>query len=192
MASRTWLAVILCCLIWFGYIQWFAPTPPPPAPATTTAPAHPATPSTQGETAPKDNLSAAGFDPVVSHNINNGKLIVGLSAQGGKISEVALRDYNETIKKDSPSIRPVRKDLAPLELATLFTDSRLKEFGTGTYQAEAATSDSVKFVREDKTARVIKQYDFKPDDYYFQTTYNIQVKGPAVQDLGYLLIPVGG
>src|SRR5688572_18925053 len=149
MASRTWLAVILCCLIWFGYIQWFAPPPPKPATDTTSptapTPGQSGTSPAQSSEIAKDSLSASGFDPVTTHNITNGKLNVAFSTQGGKISEVALRDYRETIEKDSPPIRPVRKDLAPLELATLFTEPRLKEFGTGVYKGEV-TGTSVKYV----------------------------------------------
>lgn len=196
MAARTWLAVVLCCFVWFAYVQWFAPPIPPPTPkiAATDNPATPGNTATPGATPPAatpGSLFGQPFEPVDSHKLVNGKVEVALSAVGGKIAEVAVKDYRETIKKDAPPIRPLNRQESPLSLTTLFSDPALKEFGTGTYEGAASGSDSYKFSREDKTVRVTKEYQLDANSYFVKSNHQFNFTDSTRQNYGYVYIPIG-
>ena len=94
MAERTWLAVILCCVVWFSYIKWFAPPPVQPGAQTTQS----ASPQTSTSENPGMAPTGNGFfakKPVLldSVNMNLGNMEVVLSDAGGKISQVSLSQF---------------------------------------------------------------------------------------------------
>lgn len=192
MAARTWLAVILACLVWFTYVQWFAPPMPqrtsPQGATSTMQSATPGVPSAP-QTA-SDSVLTQGLKQVATHTVNTQRYQVQLSSVGGKISDVALKDYQETIRRDSPEIRTVKADGYPLALATLFTDPSLQGFTAGEYSG-SETSGKYVFSREEKTAKLTKEYDFSLGGYSIGSRYKITFLEENRTDWGFVLIPVG-
>jgi len=199
MAARTWLAVVLACFVWFTYVQFFAPPPPKPVPVASTGQTStnaPAGAPAGTTTAPVANggQDAFAIDPpafVTAHTLSNGKLDVEFSSAGGRIGQVAVTEYHETIKKEAPRIRVVSKEQSGYNLASLFSHEALKDFGNAEYQG-LATSDGYRFTRETAAARVIKTYKIDPESYFVRSDIQIQIKDPKQRDLGFLLLPLGG
>lgn len=186
MASRTWLAVILCCLVWFTYVQWFAP-PMPQRPAPGQTP--PATSEAPLTPSPSNSIDQP-ISQVASHTMGTPEFDVVFSKTGGKISEISLKNYRETIKKDGPPIRPVKADGYAMELGTIFTDPALQSFSNGEYEAVTGLKKYT-LSREDKVARVTKEYELPDQGYFIQSKYKIAVSDASRKDWGQLLIPLG-
>ncbi len=192
MAARTWIAVVLACVVWFTYVQWFAPPMPKPgaSPSTAQQPSNTTSPATPVAMA-QESFSTELPKAIAVHTIPNGKLEIEFSSAGGRISDAAVLGYRETIQKDAPYIRPVRREQSGYNLSTLFSDASLKEFGNEIYQG-IATSDGYRFTRENKTARVTKTFKVEPDSHFIKSDILIAVKDAKQQNLGVLYMPLGG
>lgn len=193
MASRTWLAVLICIFIWFGYVQYFAPPMPAPQKSAQTPAAAPDTkaPTTAGATTPALEVSRVARAAGTTHTINNGRISLTFDSAGGRISEIAVDGYRETIAKSSPPIRPVKKEDYPLTLGTIFTDEKLRGFTNANYEGRARPSGYI-FTHETKVARLEKNYDVASGSYFLDATYKIEFRDATRRDWGYLLIPLGG
>ncbi len=89
MNSRTWIAAILCCIIWVGYIQWFGPKPtankaiPPQAPPSKTS-----APEMEAKVALPTVAKVADWVAV-----DNAVLTARKSPATGALSQVTLKKY---------------------------------------------------------------------------------------------------
>jgi YidC/Oxa1 family membrane protein insertase len=194
VAARTWIAVVLCCLVWFVYARWFAPpmTPPPASvPAATSS-----APAADGTAAPVAGTSVSGFFGTPfrlssASNLDTAKLELGFSDVGGKVATIRVPHYRETVKTDSPPITLVSPALSEYALGTLFTDPALVDFGKGKYDVK---SDAGKVVF-DKTGadgvRVEKRFAAEENSYLFDSEMEITFPANAKKDWGYLIVPVG-
>lgn len=194
MASRTWLAVVLCCLVWFVHMRWFAPqiTPPTTNPAVESTPGTAATPATTaaGSSNAKTGLSASTL-PQVTETIDTAKASVGFSDIGGQIALVDLKEYHRTIKRDSLPIQLIHPDSAPLTGATLFTDPKLQGFSDAVYRRDAKDG-KVLFSSEKDGVTVDKEYQLGSDPYRFPSKFTIRFSNAgAKRDWGYLYVPLG-
>ncbi|HRO15058.1 MAG TPA: membrane protein insertase YidC [Paracoccus sp. (in: a-proteobacteria)] len=106
------LAMVLSALVMIGWYAFFAPEPPVPAPADQTAasqlpaPAAPATPAGQAAAAPP--LSGSPDDPVLAAGrvaIRSPALEGSISLAGGRIDDLLLTGYRETLDPNSPFVR---------------------------------------------------------------------------------------
>jgi YidC/Oxa1 family membrane protein insertase len=194
MASRTWLAVLICFGIWFTYLQWFAPPPPLPKPGTqqptTAVPKDSQSPSLVSGTAPSSPLFAKPIKAGEIHTVSGSKVDLSFSTNGGKIHEARLTKYRQTISKDSPPISPVSPEVSSYSLATLFSDSALEGFGSEPYAMEVFGNE-VKFARESQGVRVEKTYTLDPDTYVVHATYRLNFSKPTRREWGYLVVPIG-
>lgn len=194
MAGRTWLAVILACMVWFTYVQWFVP-PPPPKPTQPVA-AQTGTPTDPSGTVPTMPTGQQAFSippPALKpvHEFKNGKLELEFSSAGGRISDAAVTGYRETIKKDAPPIHLVRRDQSGYDLSALFTDESLKEFGGAEYQGRAL-ADGYLFEHENATARITKTYKADAESHFVRSDIQLVFKDTTQGNRGYLILPVGG
>jgi len=193
MAGRTWLAVILACLVWFTYVQYFVPPPPKPVPGETTT-------ATQTDPNGTTKVSVPTGDPAFSvpapipntvHSIKNGKLELEFSSSGGRISDAAVTGYRETIQKEAPPIRLVRKEQTGYDLSALFTDATLKEFGNAEYKGRAL-ADGYIFEYENAAASVTKTFKTDAESHFVRSDIKINFKDTAQGNKGYLILPIGG
>ena len=201
MASRTWLAVVLACLVWFGYIKYFAPPPPPPAGAIQTGQA--GQPSSQQTVSGTDSPSQPGvavapgyFDKaipqVASHQITTDKLEIGLSDVGGKIAEVRLLGFRESVSKTAPPITLIGSQVSTFSLATLFTDANLAPLTAAPYKGQVDGMVARFSHAAANGAKISKEFRFSNDSYLVDATYKIVLPNDAARrDWGYLLLPVG-
>lgn len=203
MTSRTWLAVSLACLIWFGYLKWFAPVPPPVTHTATQTAETTATTTGTTSTAPVAN-NITGFlsgvpEPVPDANsirtTSTSLMDVNFSSLGGKISEVKLHKYKNSIKKDATDIRPVSPEVSGYSLGTLFTDPVFDPGFTSGEYAATGSDNHYTFTRTNpKGVKITKDYVVNPNGYTVDGTYTISLPKEALSQnrtFGYLSIPIG-
>ena len=106
------LAMVLSALVMIGWYAFFAPEPPPPADpavATRTAPGAPAAPAAPAaEPAASPTLIGAADDPVLTAPrvaITSPSLKGSISLAGGRIDDLMLTGYRETMDPSSPFVR---------------------------------------------------------------------------------------
>ncbi len=202
MGNRTWLAVALCCLVWFGYMRWFAP-PPLVAPTEAGAPAAAlSTPAkstlTQGDGVPSSaGISGSPFSikpaaPGASAlELKNVVQETVLAASGAKIASVRLLDFNQTLKKDSPKIESVDPVRMPHAFGTLFTEGSLADFSVGVY-AQKRAGGKVVFEKTHSGVSVTKSFSLEGNSYFVDEEIQISFPPGERKDWGYLYVPVGG
>lgn len=192
MASRTWLAVALCFLVWFMYLKWFAPPPPTPRPSQqVSGPAAPAT------TAPEIKPKQAGllFEMPLksreSFRLSGEKMEVAFSEEGGRIFRIQVNKYRESIRKDAKSIASLDTSASPFSLASVFSDTALKELADGSYQVEKA-ENRVRFtLTSAANVSIEKEYQISPDSYLMEHKLKLSFPQGRKLDWGRLVIPVG-
>jgi YidC/Oxa1 family membrane protein insertase len=199
MASKTWLAVSLMLLIWFGYIRWFAPVPPQQA-TQSVASQSVAAPNVQAPTPGSSSVVASnptsqlsGFSPISlggDVSVKTAAMDVQFSANGGKIMAVKLPKYHETIDDKSPLIAPVSPEKTTLALGALFTDSDLSEFSRGAYDLKHGEG-IVSFTKHNKIASVTKEYRVSADSNFIDGEFRISFPKNDKKEWGNLLIPLG-
>lgn len=195
MNSRTWLAVGLCCFVWFVYMRWFAPLPPPVHPTESTKiaatgeanPVENTAPAVAGSGHSLLNATVADTD---SYRVENNKFSVSFSDVGGKINSIQLKDYTETIQPGSPGIQTISPALSSQDLGTFFTDPSFEGFAGATYQ-RTDLSDGVEYSHLQNGIELKKTYSVDKNDYLLQSTYQLTLPDSDRKDWGYLLIPVG-
>ncbi len=99
------LATVLSALVIFVWYTFF--TPPMPQPDTTVAPevaaTEPAAAPQAAQTTPAPEATAAASAPRIA--IDTPRLLGSLSLAGGRIDDLQLRDYKETLDADSADVR---------------------------------------------------------------------------------------
>ena len=104
------LAMVLSALVMVGWYAFFAPPPPEPtdpAVATQTAPGAIA-PTAPAEQAPAPTLIGAADDPVLTAprvQIESPSMRGSISLAGGRIDDILLTGYRETLDPNSPFVR---------------------------------------------------------------------------------------
>ncbi len=201
MAARTWLAVVLSCLVWFVYMRWFAPMPPAPTPAQVAVEAvNPGASQSTPTLSAGSGIPVAGSVPTTpfaarpvlaeSEKLASAAREVVLSDAGGKISEVRLLDYAESLKADAPKILSISPLKMPLSMATLFTEPKLAELGFGEY-SKRVVDGKVVFQKTTDGVTVTKTYSPTEGDYFLNLDVRVQF-APGMKNPGALLIPLGG
>ena len=198
--NRTWLAVALCCVVWFGYMRWFAPPMDPPTgvPAATNSTAGDNKPTlSQGSGIPVAGsvpTSAFATRPVLtadSDRLSSPAREVALSNTGGKIASIRLLEFTQTLAKDSPKIESLDPNSMPHTFGALFTEPILNQLGTGAF-TKKKNGGTVAFEKTVAGVSMVKTYAPGEGDYF--VTHEIRLKFPAGdrKDFGYLMVPVGG
>jgi YidC/Oxa1 family membrane protein insertase len=191
MTSRTWLAIVLCCLVWFVYMRWFAPVPPPPNPTETPTAASSNTGKPPAEAqGTGQGLITTQLAVTESHKIELPKSTIVFSDVGGKIHSIQLKEYTETIQKDSPGIYTIAPALSRDTLGTFFTQSALAPLASAKYE-QNVQGNQVRFTAKAGGVSLVKTYQVSEDPYYVSATYELQFPEGAAKDQGYLLVPVG-
>jgi YidC/Oxa1 family membrane protein insertase len=199
MASKTWFAVSLMLLIWFGYLRWFAPPTLQQADQVKASQSS----TSSGVQAPSQgntNLEVvnssgqlSSFAPIKAGGevpVKTKAMDIQFSANGGKIMSVKLPKFHETIDDRSPLIAPVSPEKTTLALGALFTDPSLADFSGGTYDVKHQ-GDAVSFSKQNKTATVTKDYRVSPDSNFIDGEFKISFPKGDKKEWGSLLIPVG-
>lgn len=200
MASRTWVAVILCCAIWLVYLQWFAPPSmrdggKPAAPTTVASENTDAQTGGGAPTAPSTTPAAPrGMFATVpgisgAQTVANTKQSIVFSSAGGRPAEIKVVEYHETIDKNSPPISVVTP--REFSFSTLFSDSSLKAFEDGAYVPSVQGSTAV-FSRQEKGVVVKKEYTQEANSYVVNAKYQLNFPAGGKNDWGHVMIPLGG
>ncbi|WBU54478.1 membrane protein insertase YidC [Paracoccus sp. SCSIO 75233] len=115
------LAMVLSMLVVLVWYSFFAPEPPPPAPVDETvqtetgAPATPAAPVTSGNAVTGGAAVAASDDVSATAariSIDSPSLEGSLSLAGGRIDDLLLKNYRETLDESSPDVRVLTPTVA--------------------------------------------------------------------------------
>jgi YidC/Oxa1 family membrane protein insertase len=186
--------MVLACGVLFAWMKWFAPQPPAQVPPTEGT--GQVQESVQSSNAPSEaSLPGSVFVKPIhaeeSQSLQTSKLEISVSDNGGKLSEIRLRDYHETVQKDSPLITMVGHNVSSFSLAALFSDPELEEFGRDKF-IRSGQGNEIHFTRK-TTQGVTLQKDYKFDDqgYTLSANYKISFPDSKRRDWGYLIIPVG-
>lgn len=213
MNSRTWVAVVLCCLVWFVYMRWYAPVPPtelhnqsvqttgqtPDAKSTTTATPGTATPDATGaqpSTAPAASTTGSGhvlpmgFVPAETIKRETPQLAVSLSNLGGKPSRILTRTHVEVLEPGAPSMPVFTPEENPWELATVFTDKDLASLGTSPYSVKENGASIAMSNQVDGALSIYKEYTIS-DGHYLGWKLVVNNLNAARKDWGYMYVPVG-
>lgn len=202
MANRTWLAVGLCCLVWFVYMRWFAPpvvmptATPPTQVGTTEAPKTQSPALSQGSGVPVAGSQPTGpfaTRPVFTESarLSSPAREVLLSDAGGRIASVKALDYTQTLKKDSAKVESLDPSTMPHSLGAFFTDPALVPFGYATFE-KSTKGETVVFSRNENGVTLTKTFGPGQGDYYIEHDLRLKFPAGARKDWGYLIIPVGG
>ncbi len=198
MAGRTWVAVMLSFGVWFAYIKFFAPPMPDQTAAkqegAASTDSSKANVSVPGQTA--QQADAFLKTPVIRTDLTTSTPVAdyGFSLSGGKLSEVTLKKYHETVKETSPHIKVIDAKANAFALATLFTSPELQDLAFGGYKVVSQGPKEFVF---SKTAtngvKLTKVYELSEDGYLSQMRLVLGIpEAIQGQDLGAMWIPVGG
>lgn len=188
MASRTWLAVILACFIWFGYLKWFAPPPPTSHPSTTTEAK--STNSAQPAAVPT-GLFGAIPAPGSTQTFSTALSEIDFSDAGGRVSEIRLKHYREKAGKESPPITTVGAKSTPFALESLFSATELAPLGTAAYKPSTKGSSIIYEASASGGIRFTKEYVPQTDGYFIDSTWTLKFPDAKRADWGYLIVPLG-
>ncbi|MBI1859288.1 MAG: membrane protein insertase YidC, partial [Deltaproteobacteria bacterium] len=192
MASRTWLAVALSCLVWFGYLKWFAPpTSPLPTPPGQEAPVEGQAQSPTIVTNASQLLVPTIVPPGPVVLLENAHLSLEIGAQTGDIYRAALKEYKEGLNKDSSQVMIVSPETNPGALGPQFTNPELaKAFAVGAYTREHDGSVA-KFSKKAGDFGITKELTLG-EDYGVDEKISLSVPKRADGNWGYLIVPLGG
>jgi len=188
MATRTWVAVTLCFLIWFAYLKFLAPPPPVHNSPEKQDSKAPITPQISNSTSliPEPIL---GSESAV---LENEAIKVSFSQTGGKVHRVELKKFRENIKKDSHLISPINPHSAPLIFNTHFTDPVLRELGESNHDTVQG-DNTVSFSTKSPGSRISVRKGFSIQEHSYLVDYTLNIGFPpgSKSDWGYLVLPVG-
>lgn len=205
MNSRTWVAVILCCLVWFVYMRWYAPVPPtelnqqnPTAQTSATEAGKPVAPTAQnsGSTAPVGAASASqtllpiGFIPGEDIKKTTKDLEISFSKAGGKISRLHTLTHRSSMETSAPAMPIVTPEDSPWELATTFTENELKKLDSQPYAVQEKGNVIVFTQTIPGAISIYKEYTVS-DGHYIPWKLVIKNLNASRKDWGYLYIPLG-
>ncbi len=193
MAGRTWVAVALACLVWFGYLKWFAPpTLQQSGGVTTTSPA-PAGTTTQGVTseAPKDDIFSLNLTGGSDLTLQNSDVRLVASTRGGKLMRGEVTSHRVTIEKNAAPMSPLNSEEHPYSFATIFTDPSLKVFSDAIFEGKTAGNQIDYKVAAGQVA-VEKSYTLSERGHFVDAKVSVRVPAGQKKEWGFLLIPVGG
>ncbi len=190
MEKRTWLAVLLMCGIWFGYVQFFSPIPPPKAAAPVAAASAEKTDGKNeisGATLPADSIFTS---PPSSEGMNysTAKMEVSFSKLGGKIQQLTLKNYKKSVAKDAPPIELIDTNTA-YATAVLFSNPELSDLSKAEYLLETKGS-TVAAETNLKGVLFQKTFSFSDTENLIETEYKLKFPTDK-KDWGYLLMPLG-
>jgi YidC/Oxa1 family membrane protein insertase len=188
VAARTWLAVVLCCLVWFVYTKWFAPPMPNPS---TPAVESPANNATGDQLTASTGLFAAPLHLAQGDKFETPKFEAVLSPVGGKIESWHLNQFREAVRIDSPPIAMVSPSQSEYSLATLFTDSSLSSLGGAKYDAKSLDSGVVMETRQAGGVHVKKTFRVEDGSYVMDSDLELEFPANSKRDWGYLIVPLG-
>ncbi len=193
MANRTWLAVVLCCVVWFVYERWFAPPllQKPGVTQSTLVEGNQATesslevkPEARGVFAVKPTLED-------SLRLANSDREVSLSELGGSVKSISLSNYHQTLKKDSPHIQSIDSSTMQHSLGAFFTDPGLSDFGFGRFVGTAKPG-TVAFEKSLSGVRLVKQYSASETGFFVDQKIELTFPEGTKRDFGFLWVPLGG
>ncbi len=203
MANKTWIAVAVSCLIWFGYLKWFAPPMVPPSETVSQENAPASSPAASTNAANTSLMPSAVESKSTSlwvHSFNPDPELIfktpasqGLfSALGGKPAENTLSYYKESIKKDAKPISLLNPDQFPLLFSSLFTGAAYDGINDAKYQV-TREANLVRFQHRGKEIEVTKTYTWGESRYRMNQRIQISFPdGDRKKDRGFLYLPVGG
>lgn len=192
MATRTWLAVALSCLVWFGYLKWFAPPPPVRS-------VDPKTLVNSGVPAQTpENGTAQGVASIITAPTQAGELIrlesqhltVELGSSSAEIFRASLNDYKEGLSNDSARVQVVSPTVNPGSLSFQFTDPEARKALEGPFEI-SQTASGVTFSRRTNGFQIRRDYSLV-GDYMVDVKNTFVLPAKSRGDWGHLLIPVGG
>lgn len=205
MNSRTWVAVILCCLVWFVYMRWYAPVPPtelnqqnPTAQTSATEAGKPVAPTAQsaGASAPvnagavSNTLLPIGFIPGEDIKKTTKDLEISFSKAGGKISRLHTLTHRSSMELGAPAMPILTPEDSPWELATTFTENELKKLDAQPYTVQEKGNSIVFTQTVPGAISIYKEYTVS-DGHYIPWKLVIKNLSSARKDWGYLYIPLG-
>ncbi len=185
MASRTWLAVLLACLVWFIYLKWFVQTPVEKNKTTK--------PIEKINVEEKKDISLWHVDLNSEKEINYKTDLLDLSfiPKSGKLTNATCLKYKETISKDSPFISIINKEKTPFSLATIFSNPILKKYSETEYDI-TEEKNGIIFKKTFEGGYIEKKYFFDAKQYIIRHSISIKVPPIMTSDLGNMVIPLGG
>ncbi len=195
MAGKTWLAVALACLVWFGYLKWFAPpmlqsgapaASQQPSPETSAVPGAPVV-----EAASKDEIFGLDLSSGADQVLHNSELTIIASDKAGKLTRGEVTSHRVTIQKDALAMAPLNAEEQPLTFATLFTDPSLKVFSDGKYETKAS-GDQIRYQLKVGQLGVEKEYRLPEKGHFVDAKITVRVPAGVKKEWGYLLVPIGG
>lgn len=212
MNERTWLAVALCCAVWFVYMTWFGPKPEiedlqsPPSVAETTSPSGTSTEPTPTPTPTPTATSATTLTagsgsqspdwPIVNHfgreteHMEVPSARYGLTRQGGHLTSVALRDYREGLGTDARFIHTVDPSRQATQVGVYFTHRDLKSFNDGEYQ-QSLSGNTLVFERSAAGTRVVKTIHLPEKGHFADFKVHVYPSPTMEGDLGFAVVPLG-
>jgi len=189
MAERTWIAVALACLVWFGYVKWFAPpaVSPPSAGMTTATAPEAGAPSGDPAGVTQSLASPAPIGETWSTRYDGVEL--KFSTVGGLPIEASVEGYRESLRKDSPMVRVLKLPETQGTFATVFSDPDLKALDAMQYQRKGDAA--VTWMAGAGGLSVTKTYRHGSKRYHLEGEITLRFDGTKKRDWGTLSIPLG-
>ncbi len=193
MEKRTWLAVLLMCAIWFGYVTWFAPIPQKPTTTVTTT-----TTTASGETKTTEVVSGSlpadatfvDVAPSEGPEYSNANFIVNFSSNGGNVKSLTLQKYKNSVSKTATNIELINHDNAPHLTNILFTNPELVELSKKSFTSEK-TGNTVILNAAQSGIALQKAFSFSDNSYVIDAEYKFTFPTADKKEWGYAIIPLG-
>lgn len=192
MASRTWLAVGLACLVWFAYMKWFVPPMPQPGQVVQQG-TEQATPAASRPAINKVDILTFRSSPGEITELKSEGLLLRVNAVGGKVWEVRDFDYRETLQPSSPPIGVLDPARSSSALSSVFTDEWLAGFSGLPFEVTQKDERSVTLkATNQKGATLTKSYELQ-GEHFVSAQYSLSFpEGTDRKQWGDLIVPVGG
>lgn len=194
VANRTWLAVVLCCVVWFVYERWFAPPilQKPTSVQSEMVAGNKATETSLEAKPPAEGVFAVKPALAESIRLSNSEREVTFSEIGGSVKSISLLNYHQTLKNDSPHIESIDSSTMFHSLGAFFTDPELSDFGFGRFVGTTPKPGSVSFEKSLAGIRLVKQYSPSESGFFVDQKIELTFPEGAKRDYGFLWVPLGG
>lgn len=187
MAERTWIAVLLACLVWFGYLKFFAPQP---VPQTKDVVSQNPIPTPQ----PADrSFFSAKLPPARTQIMDTGPLKLEISDETGAIYFAELNNFRESTVKDAAPIRLIDGPKSDSSLSAIFSHPELNEVSQGDF-IKRESENTLSYKKTTVKYEIEKFYRYSPGSYYldFKITLRVKDSEKSGGDWGVVFLPIVG
>jgi YidC/Oxa1 family membrane protein insertase len=168
-------------------MKWFSPPTPSESPKNQVSSQAGEKTETITEIKTKNIFSAEKvFLP--TDTLENDQFKLTFSNRGGNLLQAELKNFKESVKKDSPNIQLLNKN-TPYSFMTLFSEKKLENIQTLPFKTQTKNNKII-YTAKYEGIEITKEYTLE-EDYYVRFKMVIDRSQSTMKNFGDLIVPLG-